>query len=83
MAERVTLSVDDDLMAELKRRAQERGCPLQEVIHEVLQTAVCPAKRSFTPKPFVVRSRALYARPGVDLDDIESLLEQAEGPLHR
>lgn len=83
MAERVTLSVEDDLMKELRKRAQERGRPLQEVIHEVLQTAVCPPKHSFTPKPFVVRARALYARPGIDLDDIESLMEQVEGPLHR
>lgn len=83
MAERVTLSVEDDLMKELRKRAQEKGRSLQEVIHEVLQTAVCPPKHNFTPKPFVVRARALHAHPGLDFDDIEGLLEQVEGPLHR
>jgi ribbon-helix-helix CopG family protein len=87
MATRVTLSLDDDLVAELQKMADRIGCPLEKVVEEAVKdslratTPPPPARKS--SEPFVVRAKALNPYPWVKFDDIEELLEQAEGPTHR
>lgn len=83
MATRITLSLDDDVAAELKKEADQSGRSLEEALNESLRAAMKPRLARTPPKPFEVRAKALHARPGFKLDDIEELLEQAEGPAHR
>lgn len=87
MATRVTLLLDDDLVAELQKMADRIGRPLEEVVEEAvkstLQASIPPGPVSKPSKPFEVRAKALHARPGINFDDIEELLEQVEGPAHR
>jgi hypothetical protein len=82
MAVRVTLSLDDDLAAEIQKMADRNGCSFEETLNASLRSSV-PTPRTVPSKPFEVRAKALHARPGFDFDDIEGLLEQVEGPAHR
>lgn len=83
MAVRVTLSLDDDLAAELRSFAERSGRTLEEALSDSLRSTVSPLRTQLPAKPFEVRAKALHARPGFNLDDIEGLLEQVEGPTHR
>jgi hypothetical protein len=86
MATRVTLQLDDEVIAELQKMADRIGRSLEEVVEEAVKSSVRtsasrpPSKPS---PPFEVRAKALHARPGINFDDIEELLEQVEGPAHR
>jgi hypothetical protein len=83
MAVRVTLSLDDDLAAEIQKAADRNGRSFEETLNASLRSSL-PEKRSVAAsRPFEIRAKALHARPGFDFDDIEGLLEQAEGPAHR
>jgi hypothetical protein len=82
MAVRVTLSLDDDIAAELRKAADRSGRSLEEALNDSLRISMGPRRLDAPPKAFEVRARALHARPGFNFDDIEELLEQAEGPKH-
>jgi hypothetical protein len=83
MAVRVTLSLDEDLAAEIQKAADRSGRSFEETLNASLRSSI-PEKRLVVPsRPFEIRAKALHARPGFDFDDIEGLLEQAEGPAHR
>jgi len=62
------------------------GRSLEEVTEEVVKNSIrasMPRPISKPSEPFVVRAKALNPYPGINFDDIEELLEQAEGPAHR
>lgn len=82
MAVRVTLSLDDDIAAEIQKMADRSGRSFEEALNASLRCSV-PTPRTVPAKPFEIRAKALHARPGFDFDDIEGLLEQVEGPAHR
>jgi hypothetical protein len=85
MAVRVSLSLDDDVAAEIRKVADRSGRSLDEALNESLRAAVGPRRLDAPPaaKAFEVRAKALHARPGISFDDIEGLLERAEGLTHR
>ncbi|HEV2856338.1 MAG TPA: CopG family transcriptional regulator [Thermoanaerobaculia bacterium] len=87
MAKRVTLLLDDDLVAELQKTADRIGRSLEEVAEEAVKSALrasMPSRPVSKPsKPMEIPSKALHARPGFKFGSLEEMLEQAEGPAHR
>jgi len=77
------VTLDDDVVDRVQRRARALGKPFRETLNELLRTGLLavelnPAKRKFRVKPF----RMGY-RPELNHDDMESLIDYLEGPLHR
>jgi hypothetical protein len=76
---RTTLNLDDELMRQTKTTAIERGITLTALIEEALREHLRGAGE---PRPSW-RLRLVTAggvtRPGVDLDDRDSLYERMEG----
>jgi Ribbon-helix-helix protein, copG family len=88
MAVRVTISLDDDVAAELQKTADRSGRTLEEALNDSLRSSVRSSlvskpATSKPSKPLKLLAKALHARPGFNLDNIDELLEQAEGPAHR
>jgi hypothetical protein len=86
MATRVTLQLDDDVVAELQKTADRMGRSLEEVTEEVVKTSLRSSTShpiSKPSKPMEIPSKALHARPGIKFGSLEEMLEQAEGPAHR
>lgn len=82
---RTTISVDDELLAAAKRRAQERGVPLGRVIEEALRRSLASAEERTLPPVPVFRGGA-GPRPGVDLTSnraLHELLDEESDPLER
>lgn len=81
MTQRTTLSLEDDVATRLREEALRTGKPLKTVVNEALRAGLdSGVGRS---KPFRVAARDMGLRPGIDLDDIEGLLDRIEGPDRR
>jgi plasmid stability protein len=81
---RTTLTIDEDVAAKLKAEARRTGKAFRDVVNEALRAGLTPARRPRRQEPFKVVARDLGSlKPGLNLDSVANLLEQAEGPLHR
>ena len=81
---RTTIQLDDQLLSEAKQHAARTGRTLKAVIEDALREALA---RTETPRPQARVSLQTFkgrgVQPGVDLDDISSLLdliERDDGP---
>jgi hypothetical protein len=63
---RTTLTLDDDIAAELQRLARERGTAFKQVLNETLRRGLASG-RSGGAQPYRVPARPLGLRAGVDL----------------
>jgi hypothetical protein len=75
---RTTLNIQDDLMRRVKKRAEETGTTITELVEQALRAAVAgqvPRRDRFTLVWKPVLGRAL---PGIDLADRDSLYEAME-----
>lgn len=76
---RTTLNLDDSLMRSLKRRAAETGRTLtslvEEAIRSMLEREARPAS-DYRLRWVVVEGGA---RPGIDVDDRDSLMDIMDG----
>lgn len=82
MSTRTTLTLDDDVAATLAAEARRTGRPLKAVVNEALRNGLETAGRRKLSR-YRVKIRDMRMRPGFDIDDIEGLLDQLEGPLRR
>ena len=81
---RTTLTLDDDVASELKSLARRSGCTFRDVVNDALRRGLARQAASPPREPSKVEVRDLgRQRPGLNLDNIADLIEQAEGPLHR
>ena len=81
---RTTLTIDDDVAFGLKRMQEsERGKSFKEVVNEVLRRGLTSPKPKQGGKKFKVKALPLGLREGLNLDNIEELLDQVEGPNRR
>ena len=78
---RTTLTIDDDVAFGLKRiQESESEKSFREVINEVLRRGLTSPKPKQSRKKFKVKAYPLGLREGLNLDNIEELLTQIEGP---
>ncbi len=80
---RTTLTLDEDVAADVKAEARRSGKPFKVVVNELLRAALHLRRRPRTVPPFTVRARQLGVRSGLDYDRIAELMEHVEGPLQR
>lgn len=71
---RTTVSVDDQLLIAAKRRAQERGQTLGQVVEDALRRELSAPASADPPTVPVFRGRG-GLRPGVDLTSNRALRE--------
>ena len=81
---RTTLTIDDDVAAELERLRRSRDATLKEVINDALRRGLRdmagpPKKR----KPFRTRSFDVGGVLVKNIDSIGELLAEIEGEWHR
>jgi hypothetical protein len=81
VSRRTTLTIEDDVMSRLSHEARRTGKPLKTVVNDALRRGL---ERSSGPhEPYRVAAKRMGLRPGLELDDINGLLERIEGPEHR
>ena len=80
---RTTLTLDDDVRAHLEQEMRRSGQSFKETVNEVIRLGLTVKQRPQTVKPFKVRAKPMGLRPGLSYDNIEELLDLAEGPYHK
>lgn len=80
---RTTLTLDDDVAAQLEREMRASGKSFKRTVNDALREGLARRRESGAVAPFVVRARELGLVPGLDYANVGELLEVAEGPDHR
>jgi hypothetical protein len=78
---RTTLTLDDDVAANLEREARRTGLPYRTVVNLALRRGLKAAPTA-TP-PYRVDARPMGRRPGMEIDHVAGLLDLLDGPRHR
>lgn len=74
---RTTVVLDPDVDARLRALARERGVPLRVVLNDALRAGLSPARTGAAP-PYVLPSRRLGLRPGINVDKALALASELE-----
>jgi hypothetical protein len=77
MPTRMTLTPEDDVVARLERELRRTGRPLRVLVNDVLRSGLERTSRE-PLKPFKVEAIDLGVRDGIDLDDVQGLLDRIE-----
>lgn len=82
MSIRTTVTLDEDVYERLKEESRRRGEPFRTTLNEAIR---CGISHSSAPqkREFFIQTRAMGSRRGLNYDDVESLIESAEGPGYR
>jgi len=79
---RTTLTLEEDVAAKLRELCRLTGESFKSVVNRTLRRGLLARETQTPGEPFEVRSRPLGLRPGIELDDVEGVLEQIDGPRH-
>jgi hypothetical protein len=78
VSKRTTLTLDDDVADGLAAAARRTGRPFRDTVNEVIRRGLqrpAPAAR-----PFRVIATDMHGRPGLDVNDVQGLLDLLDGP---
>ena len=81
-AMRTAVALGDDVVAKLRDHMRASGVTSEQAINDRLRVALEPPTEE-AATPFVVRSRPMQLRDGMELDDTEGLLDFLDGPARR
>lgn len=82
MSRRTTLTLEDDVAQLLLEESRRTGRSFKDVVNDAIRAGL-GGRGGRPPDRFVVKARPMKARPGVEFDDIEGLLDRIEGPYRR
>lgn len=83
MVMRTTVTLDDDVEAQLRREMKRTGKTFKESVNDALREGLARRHAASRVKPFVVEARPMGTVPGLDYSNVSELLEVAEGQDHR
>ena len=83
MSIRTTVTLDDDVLERVKRESLARGLSFKETLNELLRKALVDKSSPGRRRRLCVKPSHMGYRPGLPYDDVDALLEYAEGPAHR
>ena len=81
---RTTLTIDDDIAAKLVSASRKSGKSFKEIVNAALRRGLLGAQAAQNAKPFIVQQQKMGSlRPGISLDKISVLLDEADGAWRR
>jgi hypothetical protein len=81
---RTTISLDEDVALRLKAEVRRSGKPFKAVVNDYLRVAFSRQAETRAEPRFVIKPVNMGGTvSGRNYDDVEALIEEAEGPLHR
>jgi hypothetical protein len=82
---RTTLTLDEDVATKLKAESRRLDRPFRDIVNETLRRGLATQRPTASRRPrFKISARDLgNLRPGLSLDNVSELIEQAEGGFHR
>jgi hypothetical protein len=82
MSIRTTVTLDEDVMVRVKRESQVRRTSFRDTLNGLLRQALLEGSKQ-PARTLRIQPAHMGHKPGLNYDDIESLIEYGEGALHR
>ena len=82
MSIRTTVTLDDDIVDRIKGVSRSRGASFRDTLNDLLRLALSSENRP-QPRTLTIQPVHMGYRPGLNYDDVASLLEYGEGEQHR
>lgn len=84
MGRQLTITIDDEVAARLDDLAEKSGAPVEELASHALRKGLPRPEKPVPAKPYVFPpGPMLELKPGINIDNIEELLDEIEGPWRR
>jgi plasmid stability protein len=83
MSIRTTVTLDDDVVARVKRESQSRGASFRDTLNDLLRAALLGVDNKPRRRTLAIKPTRMGHRTGLNYDSIESLLEYGEGEQHQ
>jgi hypothetical protein len=83
MGIKTTVTLEHDVLERLKQEQRNRGVSFRELLNDLLRLALASKPVEMAREEFQVKPFSLGFRPGLNHDDVESLIEFGEGSDHR
>ena len=83
MSIRTTVTLDDDVVARVKRESLSRGASFRDTLNDLLRAALLDIDYKPRRRALAILPAHMGHKPGLNYDSIESLLEYGEGDRHR
>ena len=80
---RATVTLDDDAIERVKEESRRRGASFRDTLNDLLRAALAAQATAPVKRTLKIKPRNLGVLPSLNYDDIEALIEYAEGPDHR
>jgi hypothetical protein len=83
MSIRTTVTLDDDVVALVKRESQSRGASFRDTLNDLLRAALVGIDNQPRRGGLGIKPAPIGRKPELNYDNIESLIEYGEGERHR
>jgi hypothetical protein len=83
MSIRTTVTLDEDVLERVKEESRARGASFRDTLNDLLRVALAGQSRPPFKRTLKIKPRKMGVFPGLNYDDVEALIEYAEGPDHR
>ena len=83
MSIRTTVTLDDDVVARIKRESRSRGASFRDTLNDLLRAALVGIDNKPRRRALGTKATPIGHKPGLNYDSIESLIEYGEGERHR
>lgn len=80
---RTTITLDDDVSANLKEAMRKSGKPFKVVVNDALRAGLLVQHTARNRQPFKIPTFNMGLKPGYSLDKPWDLIEEIEGPGYR
>ena len=76
------MTLEDDVVDRVRREAHRTGRPFKQVVNDAIRLGL-ERRQGRAAGRFAIEPRDMGLRPGLDLDDIQGLLDHIDGPERR
>ena len=83
MSIRTIVTLDDDVVERVKQESRARRKSFRDTLNDLLRSALLTANTGSQRRPFKIKPTHMGYRPELNYDDIEGLLDFAEGENRR
>jgi len=75
---RTTLTIEEDIARQIRKRVAEKKLPLKRVINDLLRAGFAGNGKKEKTVPFKVEPHSFGFKPGIDQDKLGQLLDELE-----
>lgn len=83
MAIRATVTLDDEVLTRVKYESRCRGASFRATLNDLLRAALLRVDNQPPRRTLSIKPAHMGYKPGLNHDNIESLLKSGEGGPHR